>query len=62
VEVLRFVATGKSNTEIAEKLVLSRRTVERHISNIYSKTDTHGRAEATAFAFIHGLISSSRIT
>jgi ATP/maltotriose-dependent transcriptional regulator MalT len=62
VEVLRLVASGSSNAEIANKLVLSVRTVERHISNIYSKTKTHGRAEATAFAFTHGLIPSNRTT
>ena len=55
VEVLRLVASGKSNSEIAEELVLSIRTVERHISNIYSKIGSHGRANATAFAFTSGL-------
>jgi len=59
VEVLRLVASGKSSAEIAAELVLSRRTVERHISNIYNKTYTRSRAEATAFAFTHGLVSSS---
>ena len=59
VEVLRMVASGKNNAGIAAELVLSRRTVERHISNIYNKTNTHSRAEATAFAFTHGLTSSS---
>jgi DNA-binding NarL/FixJ family response regulator len=59
VEVLRLVASGKSSAEIAEELVLSRRTVERHISNIYSKTDSHNRSEVTAFAFTQGLISST---
>ncbi|MCZ6535220.1 MAG: LuxR C-terminal-related transcriptional regulator, partial [Chloroflexi bacterium] len=59
VEVLRLVASGKTSAEIAADLVLSRRTVERHISNIYSKTNTRSRAEATAFAFNNGLVSSS---
>ena len=59
VEVLRLVAAGKTSAEIAADLVLSRRTVERHISNIYSKTNTRSRAEATAFAFNNGLVSSS---
>ncbi len=59
VEVLRLVAEGKTNAEIAAELVLSRRTVERHISNIYSKTEVRSRAEATAFAINHGLVSSS---
>ncbi len=59
VEVLRLIAAGKSNAEIAEELVLSRRTVERHIPNIYSKTDSHNRSEVTAFAFTQGLMSST---
>ena len=57
--MLRLVASGKTSAEIAADLVLSRRTVERHISNIYSKTNTRSRAEATAFAFNNGLASSS---
>ena len=57
VEVLRLVASGKSNAEIAGELVLSIRTVERHISNIYGKTRSTGRADATAFAFTNGLMS-----
>ena len=56
VEVLRLVASGRSNAEIAGELVLSVRTVERHISNIYGKTGSGGRADATAFAFTSGLI------
>ena len=58
VEVLRLVASGMTSAEIAADLVLSRRTVERHISNIYSKTRTRSRADATAFAFNNGLVSS----
>jgi DNA-binding NarL/FixJ family response regulator len=46
VEVLCLVASGKSSAEIAAQLVLSRRTVERHISNIYIKTNTRNRSEA----------------
>jgi DNA-binding CsgD family transcriptional regulator len=57
VEVLRLLAAGKSSAEIAADLVLSRRTIERHISNIYLKTSTHNRAEATAFSFTHRLMS-----
>src|SRR5262249_37722738 len=52
-EVLRLIAAGKSNQEIARELVLSVRTVERHISNIYSKAGASGtaaRAAATAYA------------
>ena len=59
IEVLRLVAAGKSSAEIASELVLSRRTVERHIFNIYHKTNTHNRSEVTAFAFTQGLMASS---
>jgi DNA-binding NarL/FixJ family response regulator len=56
VEVLRLVAAGKTSVKIASELILSRRTVERHISNIYSKTNSHNRSEVTAFAFTQGLM------
>jgi ATP/maltotriose-dependent transcriptional regulator MalT len=59
VEVLRLLAAGDSNREIAAGLVLSVRTVERHVANIYGKTDSRGRAEATAFAFTNGLTEIS---
>ena len=54
-EVLRLIAGGKSSRAIAEELVLSIRTIERHIANIYVKTDTHSRAQATAYALRQGL-------
>ena len=50
VEVLRLLAQGKTNREIADELVLSQRTVQRHIANIYAKIDVRNRAEATTFA------------
>ena len=50
VEVLRLVADGRSNRQIADALFLSPRTVERHIANIYLKIEVHSKAEATAFA------------
>ena len=50
VEVLRLLAGGESNREIASRLVLSLRTVERHISNIYGKIGARGKADATAYA------------
>jgi DNA-binding CsgD family transcriptional regulator len=56
IEVLRLVAAGRSSREIAEGLVLSVRTVERHIANIYTKTDSNGRAQATAYALTNGLV------
>jgi DNA-binding NarL/FixJ family response regulator len=58
IEVLRLIAAGKNNQQIAEELVLSIRTVERHLSNIYAKIGVYGstaRAAATAYAFSHGL-------
>jgi pimeloyl-ACP methyl ester carboxylesterase/DNA-binding CsgD family transcriptional regulator len=54
-EVLALLARGRTSREIAEVLVLSPRTVERHISNIYAKADVHSRAEATAYALLAGL-------
>jgi DNA-binding CsgD family transcriptional regulator len=54
-EVLRLVATGKSNRDIAVELVISEHTVARHLQNIYAKLDVPSRAAATAFAFEHGL-------
>jgi ATP/maltotriose-dependent transcriptional regulator MalT len=55
VEVLRLITAGKSNSAIAKELVLSVRTVERHISNIYAKINARGRADATSYAFTHKL-------
>jgi DNA-binding NarL/FixJ family response regulator len=55
VEVLRLIAGGKTSGDIAEQLVLSPSTVNRHIENIYGKTDVHGRVEAAAYARAHGL-------
>jgi len=49
-EVLRLIASGRSNQQIAEELVLSVRTVERHITNLYAKIGAHGKADATAYA------------
>ena len=60
VEVLRLIAAGKSNAEIAFDLVLSLRTVERHISNVYQKIGAHGKAarvSASTYAARHGLIA-----
>jgi DNA-binding NarL/FixJ family response regulator len=55
VQVLRLIAAGRSNREIAEALVLSERTVARHVTNIYTKAGVHSKAEATAYAFRHNL-------
>jgi DNA-binding NarL/FixJ family response regulator len=56
VEVLRRLAGGRTNTEIAEELYVSVRTVERHIANVYAKIGARGRANATAYALTHNLI------
>ena len=56
VEVLRLIAVGKSSRDVAEDLVLSIRTVERHITNIYGKINARGRADATAYALGHSLL------
>lgn len=55
VEVLRLVAEGRTNREISDELVLSLRTVARHITNIYAKIGAANKAEATAYAIRHGL-------
>jgi ATP/maltotriose-dependent transcriptional regulator MalT len=57
IEVLSLVAEGKSNYEIARVLVLSQKTVERHLSNIFSKLDVSSRTAAAAYAHDHGLMS-----
>ena len=56
VEVLRLVSRGLSNAEIADRLVLSRRTVEHHVQDIYLKIGVSTRAGAAMFAMQHGLI------
>ena len=55
IEVLRLVAAGKSNAQIATTLVLSQRTVARHLSNIFTKIDVPSRTAAAAYAYEHGL-------
>ncbi|MGH2607873.1 MAG: alpha/beta fold hydrolase [Tepidiformaceae bacterium] len=55
-EVLHLVVRGLSNREIAEALVLSPRTIERHLENLYRKTGTRNRAEASAYAVAQGLV------
>jgi DNA-binding CsgD family transcriptional regulator len=56
VEVLSRLAAGRTNREVAEELVLSVGTVERHVANIYRKISAGGRAEATAYALRHSLL------
>jgi ATP/maltotriose-dependent transcriptional regulator MalT len=57
VEVLRLVAAGRSNHDIARDLVLSQKTVERHLSNIFTKLNVSSRTAAAAYAHEHQLMS-----
>lgn len=59
-QVLACVASGKTNREVAEDLVLSEKTIARHLSNIFLKLDVSTRTEAAAFAFAHGLAEAGR--
>ncbi len=56
VEVLRLVAEGRSNHDIARLLVLSQKTVERHLSNIFAKLSVQSRTAAAAYAHAHRLV------
>ena len=55
-EVLRLVASGSSNRDIASRLVISEHTVARHLQNIFAKLGVASRTAATAFAFEHELV------
>jgi DNA-binding NarL/FixJ family response regulator len=56
IEVLRLVAAGRTNPQIAETLVLSEKTVARHLSNIFTKLEVSSRTAAAAFAFEQRLV------
>jgi DNA-binding CsgD family transcriptional regulator len=53
--VLRLLAAGESNSQIARRLGLSTHTIERHVANLYRKIDARGRADAVAHALRNGL-------
>jgi DNA-binding NarL/FixJ family response regulator len=56
VEVLRLVASGRTNPEIAKVLFISEKTVSRHLTNIFTKIDVSSRTAAAAFAFEHHML------
>jgi DNA-binding NarL/FixJ family response regulator len=56
IEVLGLVATGRTNRQIATELVISEKTVARHISNIFAKLQLPSRSAATAYAYKHDLV------
>ena len=58
VEVLKLIAAGLSNSEIADQLVLSNATVKTHINRIFYKTGARDRAQAVRYAYQHGLAES----
>ncbi|MFC7614426.1 response regulator transcription factor [Actinokineospora soli] len=58
VDVLRLVSAGLSNREVAARLVLSEKTVARHLANIFTKLAVTSRTAAAAYAFEHGLVDS----
>jgi len=60
-EVLRLLALGLSNDEIAGRLVISRRTVQNHVSNVYGKLGLASRAEAVLYAIRHGIADVSEV-
>jgi ATP/maltotriose-dependent transcriptional regulator MalT len=55
-QVLRLLATGKTNHAIAADLVIADKTVDRHLTNIFTKLDVSSRAAATAYAYQHRLL------
>lgn len=57
VEILRLIAAGRTSSEISRELSLSIRTVGRHITNVYNKIGARGRADATAYALRHRIVT-----
>ena len=55
-QVLRLLATGKTNRIIAADLVIAEKTVDRHVTNIFTKLGISSRAAATAYAYEHRLV------
>jgi DNA-binding NarL/FixJ family response regulator len=62
VEILRLVAQGLSHKEIAERLVIARKTASNYVERIYAKIGVSNRAMAALFAVRHGLTNTSDVT
>jgi HD-GYP domain-containing protein (c-di-GMP phosphodiesterase class II) len=61
IEVLKLLARGRSNKQIAQELVISPKTVANHVEHIYTKIDSSTRAQASLFAMHHGLLPEEEI-
>ncbi len=59
VEVLQLIAEGLTNTEIAERLVVSAATVKSHVNHIFAKIGARDRAQAVVYAYANGITGSS---
>jgi DNA-binding NarL/FixJ family response regulator len=61
IEILRLVAEGYSNAQLAKMLWVTEQTVKFHLSNIYRKLDVANRTEASRWAQVHGLLASRQL-
>ena len=59
-EILKLVAEGYSNSQLAKMLWVTEQTVKFHLSNIYRKLDVANRTEASRWAQVHGLLPARR--
>ena len=57
--MLALLATGMTNRSIAVELVVSQKTVARHVANIFGKLGVSSRSAATAYAYEHGLVQGA---
>jgi len=61
IQILKLIASGSTNKTISSILSIKESTVENHVHNIYIKLNITNRSQATAFAFLNGLILSKNI-